>query len=133
MIARSLYTRRPMAPVGVDVGWRGAPAMGNCIARMDASRARVCISFVVSRTIRIWLKFWGWFMEMPMSARDFIVASSDGSSRRRDWMAWRARDGGFYCSDGFVAGACVLFVRCGVIDSYKAQVLGLVYGNAADR
>ena len=57
--ARALYTRRPMAPVGVDVGWRVAPAMGNCIARMDASRARVCFSFAMARTIQIRLKFWG--------------------------------------------------------------------------
>ena len=46
--ARSLCTRRPMAPVGVEIVWRGAPAMGNCIARMDASRVRVCFSFGVA-------------------------------------------------------------------------------------
>ena len=48
-------------------------------------------------------------------------------------MTRRARDGGLYFADGIVAGACVLFVRCGVIDSDKAQILGLVYGNADDR
>ena len=58
MIARSIYTRCPMAPVGVDVGWLAAPAMGDCIAQMDLSRARVCFSFGVSRSIRIRLEFW---------------------------------------------------------------------------
>ena len=48
MTARSLYTRRPMAPVGVEIVWLVAPAMGDFIARMDASRARVCISFGVA-------------------------------------------------------------------------------------
>ena len=48
MTARSLYARRPMAPVGVDVGWLAAPAMGDFIARMDASRARVCLSFAMA-------------------------------------------------------------------------------------
>ena len=48
-------------------------------------------------------------------------------------MACRARDGEFYCADGAVAGARMEFVRCSVIDSYKAQVLGLVYGNADER
>ena len=59
-----------------------------------------------------------------------MYAPSDGACRRRDRMTRRARDGGLYCSDGFVAGACVFLVRYGVIDSDKARVLGLVYGNA---
>ena len=50
----------------------------------------------------------------------FIYAPSDGGCRRRSWMACRARDGGFYCADGAVAGACVLFVWCVALDSYKA-------------
>ena len=62
-----------------------------------------------------------------------MYAPSDGACRRRDRMTRRARDGGLYCSDGFVAGACVFLVRYGVIDSDKARVLGLVYGNADDR
>ena len=41
MIARALYKRRLMAPVGVEIGRRGAPAMGYFIARMDPLRARV--------------------------------------------------------------------------------------------
>ena len=45
-------------------------------------------------------------------------------------MARRARDGGLYFADGSVAGACVVLVRYGVIDSDKAQVLGLVYCKA---
>ena len=39
--AGSLYTRRPMAPIGVEIGWLAALAMGDFISRMDASRARV--------------------------------------------------------------------------------------------
>ena len=42
-------------------------------------------------------------------------------------MARRARDGGLYFADGSVAGACVVLVRYGVIDSDKAQVLGLAW------
>ena len=48
-----------MAPIGVEVGWRPAPAMGDFIARMDASRARVCFSFGVAWSIRIRLKSFG--------------------------------------------------------------------------
>ena len=48
-------------------------------------------------------------------------------------MTRRARDGGFYCADGTVAGACVEVVRYVALDSDKGQVLGLVYGSADDR
>ena len=54
----------------------------------------------------------------------FIYAQPDGASRRRDWMAPRARDGELYCSDGLVAGACVVLVHYGALDLDKAQVLG---------
>ena len=73
MIARSLYTRRPMAPVGVEVGWLAALAMGDFISRMDPSRARVCFSFAMARSIRISVKFWVWFMETPMTARSLYT------------------------------------------------------------
>ena len=47
-------------------------------------------------------------------------------------MTRRARDGGFYCADGCVVGACMEFVCYVAIESNKARVLGLVYGNAAE-
>ena len=62
-----------MPPVGVDVGWPAAPAMGDCISRMDLSRARVCFSFAMARTIGTWLKFWGRFMEKPLTARSLYT------------------------------------------------------------
>ena len=40
-------------------------------------------------------------------------------------MTRRARDGGLYFADGRIAGACVLFVRCGSLDSDKARVFGV--------
>ena len=73
MTARSLYTRRPMAPIGVEVGWLVAPAMGDYISRMDASWAHVCFSFAMARSNRIRVKFWAWFMEAPMKARSLYA------------------------------------------------------------
>ena len=46
---------------------------GGFIARMDPSRARVCFSFAMARTIQIRLKFWGLFMETPMTARSLYT------------------------------------------------------------
>ena len=114
-----------MAPVGVEIGWLAAPAMsvaGACMVRVrcvahDSDKAQV-LGLVYCKA---------------GERQVFIYAQPDGASRRRDWMAPRARDGELYFADGIVAGACVVLVRCGVIYSDKAQVLGLVYCKADDR
>ena len=46
---------------------------GGFIARMDPSRARGWNSLFVGRSIRVRLKFWGWFIEKPMTARSLYT------------------------------------------------------------
>ena len=43
------------------------------VARMDASWARAWNSFAMSRSNRIRLEFWGWFMETPLKARSLYT------------------------------------------------------------
>ena len=47
--------------------------MGDFIARMDASRARVCFSFGVAWSIWIRLVFWAWFIAKPVNARSLYT------------------------------------------------------------
>ena len=93
--------------------------MGDCIVRMDASRARVGLSFALARSIRIRLEFWCWFIETPVNTRSLYMRRPMAPVGVEVGWLPRPRLGDFIARID-ASRARVLLVRYGVIDSYKA-------------